>query len=319
MGTVPKIIFAFSMFCGILLYNISCNFKEFISGILASIVAAYIFFLLTDRLPSYMRRKERAQQKYVAYRNLQLFLTYLDGVFISIYCIRYGMGYGDLDSKAIENRMGLRDFYNVSMIAWLNDVILRPNSGNGRTSCQASDLKTHIEKEWKEARRYANRVLSSTYINRDAELEYLVSHLIFDHSVNVLFRMMETNPKETYRASCLISSVCGKAGDREKAVQDIISIHEHAIEMYRDLANVKDVSSFLYPPPFYREESLSNDFCRKIQNVIGAIRRSITVVGVLLSMAMAFLFREGPNFSACMFFCISAVVLAFKQFCEYRR
>ena len=115
MGYVSKIICAFSILCGIVLYHISCNFKEFISGILASIVAACIFFLLTDILPSYRRRKERAQQKYVAYRNLQLFLTYLDGVFISIYCIRYGMGYGDLGNKEIENRMGLRDFYNVNV------------------------------------------------------------------------------------------------------------------------------------------------------------------------------------------------------------
>lgn len=215
-----------------------------LQGIAMSIVAAYIFYIIMQFIPSLVEEHRKRSAMAITYRKLQLMLCRLDDLFVDPYNTVKG------DSIGSKVALSIEEFYDKDfLISFLRgfDLNQNSNSQNGYTN-KLESYRDYLQGMWKECQRYGNEALNTPYLQNDAELAYQVQYLISDNAINSYFKYLYALPQIDYQCVLALNQK-----DDEICTQSIINViilHKQTFAMYEKLKRDKRFTN-IFKPSFY--------------------------------------------------------------------
>lgn len=249
------LIFVLScIFCiiggGLLFFN-----NEITTGIGLSIIAAFIFYIPLQFIPSLVSDYKKKSAQATAYRKLQLLLVNLDGFFVSVY-----NKVKNAEDEKIEKTMTADKFYSPEFILpILKNFDLR----------QASDISTieggnltyfqSLSSSWNQILKLSNTLIQMPIVQEDTQLLYDISYLADDSSLSDIFKIAHMVDVSQFDLSCYLS--LNQIGERcqVEMYRDLVSLHKITSEWYRKLKKCKKVSGIVYPPYFLEPKPTLSD------------------------------------------------------------
>ena len=221
--------------------------NEFFKNVSYSIVAATIFYIIVEYIPELKRENRRQQEelylKVIAYRKLQLCLTRVDNIFVSMYReLNKIKNFQEVD-------MSLEEFYDIKHIMAIvdnfdiNASVPAINRFNKNIS-----YKEYLQLTWKETVQYTNEALSTRYVEMNAVLAYELQYLISEGTLPVFFKMLELRDIST-------KDIFPRGIHNERyegdTLRNIIRLHKIAFSLYNEL-KVDKIFNAIYKPSFYQ-------------------------------------------------------------------
>lgn len=224
-----------------LLFLDGCSILQ---GIAMSIVAAYIFYIIMQFIPSLLEEYRKRSAMAITYRKLQLMLCRLDDLFVEPYNTVKGNSIGSKVALSIE------EFYEKDfLISFLHEFDLDQNSNckNGYTN-QLESYRTYLQGMWKECQKYGNEALNTPYLQNEAELAYQVQYLLSDNAIDSYFKYLSAIPCMDYQCVLALNQkddeIC------TQSIMNIIILHKKIFEMYDKLKKDKRFAN-IFEPSFY--------------------------------------------------------------------
>lgn len=241
--------------CVISVLLLFCN-NIIIQGIAMSVIAAYIFYLMIEFIPSLLRAYENLPAMATTYRHLQLLLLNLDGIFLEAY--KEVSGRGSSDPRVYQDvDLGVeyKTFFEKQFLFGVlnNFDLLKVSKRAGKNQIY---MESFIEK-WRNIDRHVYEISKTSYINNNELLRYSLDYLIKESHMAVAFAIyLEGRPGawlvQVNFASILGFDQSGTSWD-EVGVQNIKQIHEIAFQMYDILKKDERVKNIIFRPDFYKE------------------------------------------------------------------
>lgn len=229
--------------------EIEGNIDTTMNNVGYSIIAAYIFYLINEVIPSiiqfYNNRKRNRIIMSIAYRKLQLLLVNLDGIFLEIY----------KDKNNEEYKGSLNEFYEINFLyKLLVDFDLSKLSNIYTVDASGNEIKLTYEENlnntWSSIKRLAQDILNTQYILENHKLAYEVEFLISESNLSTYFKL-----RRFYNDHLLVHIFMRTIDNNitdSNLLKCIKSIHKIAFDMYDDLNNEKELRN-IFPPKFYNE------------------------------------------------------------------
>ena len=215
-------------------------------GIGMSIIAAYMFYILIELVPSIIRDWETLPAKAMAYRRLQILLVKLDDIFVSAY-----MKAMNCQDGHPEQRMKLHEFYDPSfMVTFMNGFDLTQESGIIDWNEQQVSFLNLFKSRWVEIQACATTISQAQSVQDDIDLLFEVDYLISENSLATVFRLTNV-PNMVIGFENFLS--LNQIGDSHQVntFNNIIKLHQIAFRYYDMLKKDKRFSSIVFKPHFY--------------------------------------------------------------------
>ena len=241
------LIFVLScIFCiiggGLLFFN-----NELATGIGLSIIAAFIFYIPLQFIPSLVSDYKKKTAQAIAYRKLQLLLFNLDSFFVSVY-----NKVKNAEDEKIEKTMTAEEFYSPEfLVPILKGFDLGQDSNI--SSFQGGQLTyfQSLNSNWHHILNLSNALTQMPIVQEDVQLLYDISYLAEDSSLSNIFKISHMLDVSKFDLSCYLS--LNQIGEQcqIEMYRNLVSLHKVANEWYRKLRKCKRVRGIVYPPHFF--------------------------------------------------------------------
>lgn len=217
-------------------------------GIGMSIIAAYIFYLFLELVPSILRDWDSLPAKAIAYRRLQLLLVRLDDIFIST----YKKAKNKEDTRP-ENEFQIEDFYNSSFLKnFMSGFDLSQESKVYEAfTMKPLTFANTIMSNWNDVNKYANALIQMPCVQNDIKLAYQLDFLLDNNTLSYIFGMshMFNISKINFEGFLSLNQI----GDvsQKNSLNNIIQLHEIAFKYYDLLKKDDRFHSIVVAPNFY--------------------------------------------------------------------
>lgn len=219
-------------------------------SIVDSIVAAYIFYLLTDFFPRVFDSYKECKTTAIAYRKLQLLIHRLDMIFITPYKIKHNLK----SLEEIDDNINIDVFFEKNFLLSFMEKLTLDKESNVlkvvKTHSVYLTYKELLPSLWREIKIYSNNLLDMPYVKRNHELCYHLNYLISESTLaivlNNVFLLEIANDYST------ILSISQKDETPfNRTIETIKALHKISFNLYKALQlhhNLNDIIA----PMFYK-------------------------------------------------------------------
>ncbi len=222
-----------------------------LQGIGMSIIAAYIFYIPLELVPSVMRDREKLPSKVVAYRKLQGLLSRLDGMFISPYVKSIDP---NAHSPKLDDKITLTEFYNPDFMAsfMTGFDLLQDSYVHNIVNLKPFSFREFLSIQWRDIRELSNSLLQLPIVQEDSTLAFHIEYLISDSMIKLVLEDAHVN---NFAFESLLSLNQKGIASQKLLFDRIIKLHEIAFKYYDELKHFNSFSTTISPPIFYPKKS----------------------------------------------------------------
>lgn len=236
--------------CAVAVWRLYPN-NQIISSIVMSIIAAYIFYFPIEFVPSLLRDYEKKTTQIIAYRRLQLLLTRLDDISITLYNASENTEFEP------EKTMRLEEFYNPQFLKnHIKKANLRAKSnimtydGRKLTYCESAISS------WNQVVELASNLLIMPVVQEDVELMFQLNYLVTESVLHMIFNLSKNMDISNIRPECYYG--LNQIGDdvQINIFNNILQLHYLANKYYKKLEKYKENCKYkgmINKPIFYKE------------------------------------------------------------------
>lgn len=216
-----------------------------ISGISMSYIAAYVFYLINEVLPT---SRKCTTEKVLVYRKLQILLVRLDSIFEEV------LEVSKRPRKLKEYK--LDEFFSKEVLQ--SCLVGFDDNQDGISVSFSQPYKAikcsdHFLSLWKEIRDYGQSICETNCMAYDkTELVYCISYLINESSISHYFAIKSRRIRSEF--GCILSLNQIDTQYFSEAVMNIKKLHRIAFSLYDSLKRKKKYRHIVYEPYFYSQE-----------------------------------------------------------------
>lgn len=217
-------------------------------GIGMSIIAAYIFYIPIDFVPSLVKDWEKKPAKAISYRKLQLLLQRLDEIFISVYKAA--------SKDATENptsELRLEDFYNPdAMQTYMTNFDMQQKS-HVHSAVSVLSFYDYARSNWSQINELAHDIIQSNSMD-DVDLLFELNYLTSESTISHVFYADKIISMASIDCASYLGLNQRGSDSQKRTFENIIKLHQAANKYYNKLRRDKRCKAVLHPPIFYSDK-----------------------------------------------------------------